>query len=48
MSLDLSFSDNYWQSLEVVVDKLPGFDKQLIRQAYDFMEKAHEKQKCYP
>jgi len=45
MSLDLSFSDNYWQSLEVVVDKLPGFDKQLIRQAYDFMEKAHEKQK---
>jgi GTP pyrophosphokinase len=47
MGLDLSFNDNYWQSLETIIDRSPNFDKKLIRRAYDFMEKAHEGQKRY-
>jgi GTP diphosphokinase / guanosine-3',5'-bis(diphosphate) 3'-diphosphatase len=47
MSLDLSFGDNYWQDLETVIDKTPSFNKTLIKKAYDFMAKAHEKQKRY-
>lgn len=47
MGLDLSFNDNYWQSLETVIDRSPNFNKKLIRQAYDFMEKAHDGQKRY-
>lgn len=46
MSLDLSFSDNYWTDLERY---LPGqnFDKKIIKEAYDFMAKAHEEQLRY-
>ena len=44
MGLDLSFSDDYWQSLETVINTT-NFDKVLIKQAYDFMAKAHEGQK---
>jgi GTP diphosphokinase / guanosine-3',5'-bis(diphosphate) 3'-diphosphatase len=46
MGLDLSFSDNYWQSLESAI-VAPNFDKTIIKQAYDFMAKAHEGQKRY-
>jgi len=47
MGLDLSFSDNYWQDLEYVINKVPTFDKVLIKNGYDFMAKAHEGQTRY-
>ncbi len=43
MSLDLSFSDNYWEDLERYLVS-SSFDKELIRQAYDFMDEAHKGQ----
>ena len=47
MGLDLSFSDNYWESLEEVINKTPSFNKSLIKKAYDFMAEAHKGQKRY-
>ena len=47
MGLDLSFSDDYWESLEEIVDKTPSFNKSLIKKAYDFMAEAHKGQKRY-
>ena len=46
MGLDLSFSDNYWEDLERYLIG-PNIDKKLIKQAYDFMEKAHQGQTRY-
>lgn len=43
MPLDLSFSDNYWEDLERHLNG-PNFDKEFIRQAYDFMDEAHKGQ----
>lgn len=46
MGLNLSFSDNYWEDLEQnLIDE--NFDKKKIRQAFDFMVKAHEGQLRY-
>lgn len=47
MGLDLSFSDTYWEDLETVIDKIPSFNKSLIRKAYDFMVEAHQGQLRY-
>lgn len=47
MALDLSFGDNYWQDLEQIVDKIPEFDKNLIKKGYDFMSQAHKAQLRY-
>lgn len=46
MALDLSFSDNYWEDLERYLIG-PNFNKELIKKAYDFMEKAHKGQTRY-
>lgn len=47
MALDLSFGDNYWQDLEQIIDKIPEFDKTLIKKGYDFMAQAHKAQLRY-
>lgn len=44
MALDLSFSENYWEDLETIVDKNPDFDKIIIKKGYDFMALAHKAQ----
>ena len=46
MGLDLSFSENYWEDLERYLVG-PNFDKELIKQAYDFMDEAHKDQTRY-
>lgn len=47
MQLDLSFSENYWDDLESVIDKIPYLDKVIIRKGYDFMANAHKDQLRY-
>jgi len=47
MALDLSFSENYWSDLESIIEKIPSFDKILIKKGYDFMSKAHRAQTRY-
>jgi len=44
MSLDLSFSDNYWEDLARHIDK-EVLDKNIIKKGYDFMVVAHGDQK---
>ena len=47
MALDLSFSENYWSDLESIIEKIPSFDKILIKKGYDFMARAHQAQVRY-
>jgi len=47
MALDLSFSENYWDDLESVIDKIPYLDKVIIKKGYDFMSRAHTGQLRY-
>lgn len=43
MSLDLSFSNHYWEDLSRHLD-LPEFNKTTIKECYDFVVKAHQGQ----
>ncbi len=47
MALDLSFSENYWDDLENIVEKTPNLDNNIIKKGYDFMANAHRAQLRY-
>jgi len=47
MALDLSFSEDYWEDLESIIDKTPTLDKIIIKKGYDFMALAHRAQLRY-
>lgn len=47
MALDLSFNEYYWEDLESVIEKIPSFDKIIIKKAYDYMSEAHKGQLRY-